>query len=373
MNDRRAKHLAIVGAFGIGSIGDEAGLDTFVDLVADFAAVTVLMRCPTDAYARAHGVQVHNKLEHATRAQARGRAFVGMNAGDDPRPVEDIIALFGECDLVVLGPGDFFNEDVRGFLRGALAEMALMAWLAEMAGTPYMVYAASARQLRMGASRAQAGYILSHAAAVSVREERSRQLLVDAGVRGAERSVVLPDPVLAQGCKRQATVPGRLGVSVRYVGYHGPAVAERYLMLVRYCALTHPGEAYTIPMFASGCGYPDDREVASEILPRASHVERINMDPQTVMQHWSTCERALVTRLHATVMCYSLGIPTVALAYEPKVAGFCESVGMRWFDLDADPVEVSSALESATAPVPVGHDMSGYRDLIMEAAACKIS
>jgi len=373
------RKIAIVGAFGIGSIGDEAGLDAFVRAVSDFASVTVLMRNPTEAYARQHGVLVHHKLEHTLRSDGARLAFRGMNGGDDPEPIEAILRLFTDTDLVVLGPGDFFNEDTGQFMRGALPEMALMAWLAEMAGTPYMVYAASARELRSVWAIAQASYIVSHAAAVTIRDRSSKNRLVSAGVRGAWKAVVCDDPVRATKPRvLQEPINGRLGLSVRWVGYRSDA--DNYARIVSYIATkwtskrstcsTHADEVYTIPMFASGCGYQDDRETALQLAPGATHIESIRMTPADALYHWSSCERALTTRLHAAVMCYSLGIPFVALAYEPKVAGFCDTVGATWFPLSADPEEVRAALYSAQ-PLPVTEpNMGRYREII-QGAACR--
>lgn len=361
------RRIAIVGAFGIGSIGDEAGLDAFIDLVADFAVVTVLMRNPTESYARAHSVLVAPKLEHKSRADGQRLAFRGMNGEDGPEPIEEVLRVFSEQDLVVLGPGDFLNEDTGQFMRGALPEMALMAWLAEMAGTPYMVFAASSRRLAAPWAIAQAGYVLSHAAAVTLRDPLSRELLVESGIRGAERAIVIRDPVRATQCMRQEAVKDRLGLSVRYVGYQGPEMAERYAAIVEYVTIQHQGEVYSIPMFASGCGYQDDREMALQLAPGATHVESISLTPGEAMGLWSTCERALVTRLHAAVMCYSLGVPFVALAYEPKVSGFCTSVGARWFPLTADPQEVADALYAAERIPPSSPDLGPYRSAVLAA------
>jgi polysaccharide pyruvyl transferase WcaK-like protein len=122
-------------------------------------------------------------------------------------------------------------------------------------------------------------------------------------------------------------------------------------------------------MFISDCGYPDDQNEASIIFDSLSNVQQIrsfkNLYADNI-EAWATCEKAIVTRLHAAVVCYSLGIPFVAIAYEPKVRGFCDSVGAVSVSVDSDPEEVISLFKTAI-PLPVEpFDLTGYKNMILE-------
>lgn len=85
------------------------------------------------------------------------------------------------------------------------------------------------------------------------------------------------------------------------------------------------------------------------------------------MKYISLCSRALVTRLHAAVMCYNLEIPFVSIAYEPKVIGFCKSVGAKYFNVDSNPDEVFKALMEAEAIPSRKSNMKGYVAAIKQA------
>jgi len=324
------KHVVVCGAFGIGSAGDEAGLRVLVDLLDD-ATVTVLMRNPDPEYGHRYGVGVHTKLEHATRDEAQGRIFQGLNAGDDPQPVEDILRILHTADLLILGPGDFFNEDCPGVMRGALAEMAVMAWLAEWAGVPVMIYAASARRLAHTYAIAQARYLLTMAKSVTIRDRLSIGLLADAGLY-TDNIRQCPDPVLFMPQSEQVPeiveqlVQPVLAVSIRWLGYKGEKVQDAYRELVRGVCAKWEGSIITIPQFVSDDGYPDDRQEAREILPDAIHIDTSGLYPWEVESYYQLAGRALVTRLHAAVFCHRLGVPFAAIAYEPKVEGFLAGI-----------------------------------------------
>jgi len=320
------KHVVVCGAFGIGSVGDEAGLRVLVDILND-ATVTVLMRNPDSEYGRRYGVRVHPKLEHATREAAHGRIFRGLNAGDDPRPIEELLRLLHTADLLVLGPGDFFNEDCLGVMRGALAEMAVMAWLAEWAGVPVMIYAASARLLTQTYTIAQARYLLTMAKSVTIRDHLSIGLLADTGLP-IDKIRECPDPVLCMPehdrlpeIAEQLTPPV-LAVSVRWLGYKGAEIQAKYREMVRGICARWEGSIITIPQFVSDDGYPDDRQEAREILPNAIHIDTSGLCPWEIESYYRLADRALVTRLHAAVFCHRVGIPFASIAYEPKVEGF---------------------------------------------------
>jgi len=354
--------IAIVGAFGIGSTGDEAGLTVLKDALKDYAELIVFMRNPTAEYAEHYNCKLWSKLEHHTREAARGRIFCGMNVGDNPVNIENIISIFKTCDLVMLGPGDFINEDCKGFLRGALPEMVVMAWLAEMAGTPFMIYAASARLLKEQYSKYQLQWLLNKAATITFRGRISVDLLEESGIKGVNKIKVLPDPVECFMINdRQTPVPGKLFLSVRSLAYKGKNTEIKYRHLIRNVIDKYEGEILSIPMFISDDGYPDDITEMYEINNNIKTINEHNkMWPEETMYYISSCSRGLTTRLHAAVMCYTLGIPFVSIAYEPKVIGFCESVGAKYFNIDSDPDTVFNALMAAE-PIPVRHSsMNGY-------------
>jgi len=360
------KKIAIVGAFGIGSTGDEAGLTVLKDALKWYADLVIFMRNPSVEYEKHHNCAVTYKMEHNTREAARGRIFNGMNYGDNPENIENIIRIFKSCDLVMLGPGDFINEDCKGFLRGALPEMAVMAWLAEMAGTPFMIYAASARLLKYQYSKYQIQWLINKAAAVTFRDKTSVQLLEKSGIKGLDKIQVFHDPVECfYTFNRENPIPGKLFLSVRSLAYKGKNTENKYRELIRNVIDKYKGEIVSIPMFISDDGSPDDITETHEINKNIKIInENSKMWPEKTMHYISSCSRALVTRLHAAVMCYTLGIPFVSIAYESKVIGFCESIGAKYFNIDSDANTVYDSLMSAEPISLRFSSMDGYIEAI---------
>jgi polysaccharide pyruvyl transferase WcaK-like protein len=351
------KKIAIVGAFGIGSLGDEIGLSVLKQALDGYAELTVYMRCPNQEYAGYHGVKVRRKLEHSTRGEAKGRFFRGLNTDDNPDIIGNLAEEFSEFDLIILGPGDFFNEDCRCFLRGALPEMVLMAWIAQMAGTPYMIYAASARYLISTYAVYQAKWLIGNAAVVTFRDPVSIANIFDSGIKTNNSIYLLPDPVrcFTPPCPSDR-VDGRLFLSVRSLAYKGHFVLEQYRKIIDSVLSQYDGEVYPIPMFRSDDGYPDDVDEARVIYENSLTPSSLQETTELI----SSCSRALVTRLHAAVLCYNLGIPFLAISYEPKVKGFCKSVGAEYVEIIDGPDGVYERLMK-TKPIPVEkRSMKGY-------------
>lgn len=349
----KKKKIIICGAFGIGSIGDEVGLDMLVSSVKDFAAVSVFMRNPSEAYEKAHSVTAFPKLEHTTRKEAEGRIFRGLNYNDDPSIISGMIRIISQHDLLLLGPGDFVNEDCPGFLRGALPEMVFMAWLSQMAGVPYMIYAASARKLGSAYAKYQLEWLLKNSSSTTIRDTRSIHSIGDCTSK-KNPMILTPDPVRCLKPTNNPTKEGLL-VSVRNLFYKGFQTRMNYIQTIRkvisLAKRKGPFSVGFISMFTNTAMKDDFDE--SLLCDTEYSMNIFSSDNfQSTINHINTFSRALVTRLHAAVMCYTCGVPFVAISYEDKVRGFFEEVGATYVTLDTPPEEVYSLLMNAK-PLPV--------------------
>jgi|GEM_PF-4893589 len=122
-------------------------------------------------------------------------------------------------------------------------------------------------------------------------------------------------------------------------------------------------------LFVAQCTYEhggavaDDRVIAQETrgqldLPDAAHVLQGHYWPWEIESLYGMCDAALTVRLHAGVFACKQRVPTVALAYEPKVVGFWDSLGLGAFclqpttngaDMHALLVRAADAFPSAVA------------------------
>lgn len=370
------KKIIICGAFGIGSTGDEAALDVLVDAIKDFAFVSVFMRNPSPEYEKEHHVKAYRKLEHFSREEAKGRIFRGLNADDDPEIISATINILHAHDLLLLGPGDFINEDCSGFLRGALPEMTVMVWLSQMAGTPYIIYAASARLLEKEYSNHQLTWLLKNASAVMIKDTISfdniyylqpLSILYSRLNTLVEKHHVfcLPDPVRCLKpdplLKAPPSEKPRLILSMRDLSYKGFIVNNKYLKTMRIITdnCKENFDICPVAMYVEPT-CKNDRD----IMQLMGYGRAFHASPRKLLAYFRGASRALVTRLHAAVFCYLSEVPFLAIAYEDKIRGFCEEVGASWVPLDTNPETMYNKLMEAKALPVVPVTMDPYVRII---------
>ena len=372
------KQIVICGAFNIGSTGDEAGLSALVSALEGEAEFTVMTRRPSEEYEKVYGVKTYRKLEYISREKAAGRNLRGFNGDESPHTVVALLHLLSCADLLILGPGDFLNEDCVRMMRGALPEMYTMAWMAQWVGCPVMIFAASGRVLSKTYAQLGAEWLLDTADVVTFRDRLTPKLL---GYRGGH---VFPDPVLAMRSesKHPEPNPNILAISVRDLSYKGEAVNKQYQQTIAevirmWVAQNTAHRVEMIPMFQDrhDGGYKDDVDIAKEIWDIA-RVRRVTLYNRLRLP-WETeglfmrAGRALTTRLHAAVFCARCGVPFVALAYEPKVDGFMDWIHTAAMRVTDPPERIFKNLPYApTVQVPSGViAIDGYARLVMK--ACK--
>jgi len=372
------KHIVISGAYTISSAGDDAGLIVLTqhlrEQVGNDTRFTVLARHPSRQFAQQYKVCVEPNLEYPSRAESAGRSLRGCNPDDSPAEMERILRLFASADLLVLGAGNFLNENSIGFMRGMLARFCLKTWLADWVGLPVMLYGLSASPLSQPYACRAAEWMLRRAAAVTFREHASPEILQAAGVR-LPAYQVLPDPVFGMPkappgreleLLRQEAMPApcgpRLAVALRPTGW--PDDRNRaYLALMATCverwlAADSTRDAIFIPQ----CTYAvegvatDDRlvaeAVASLVSPRLQsrlHRVRGSWSPPDTECFYRTATAAFTIRLHGAAFALRCGVPVAAVAYEPKVSGMLDSVACpdSWrLPLNASADRICAVLDS---------------------------
>ncbi|MDF1500223.1 MAG: glycosyltransferase [Anaerolineales bacterium] len=87
----------------------------------------------------------------------------------------------------------------------------------------------------------------------------------------------------------------------------------------------------------------DDLDFAYKIIaasqnPRAIHAPVDIFDPFEMMDHIASCDAILAMRLHALHFGFSHGIPSVALAYDPKISDLMKAAGLEAYCIPMDQV-----------------------------------
>lgn len=354
--------ILVNGAYSIESAGDDAALDALrIFLSEQFGAdgyqLKVMCRHPGDRFEAAFGVQAIKNLEYSTREKSEGRWLRGFNPDDEDGVLLDYLDLYKEADLVVLGAGNFINDNSFGLFRGMLPRMAISAGLATLANTPCMLYGLSSSRLESRLAIEMAQFLLNSVDCVTFRERESVDLLREQGLNLPNDFEILPDPVVISSSSTVDEVntilqkegipqePGSkmLVVGVRSLAYKGEEVDNyvfQQLTDVIQRWINEGGDVLFIPQCTYGRDSPDsdDRNVASRVIKRLNHTEQVY---EVSGKHWpweiegmySSADAALCIRLHAGVFAVKQGVPTVHLSYEPKVVGFWRQIGLEKYSL----------------------------------------
>lgn len=342
------------GAYSIDSAGDDAPLAFLVHALRerlDRPRFVALVRHPDWRLARRLGVETAANLEHESKAASAGRWYRGLNYGDSRAELEAVADVVAGADLLVLGAGNFLTEVGIDVLRGHLPRFVAMSLAAQMAGTPVLLFGLSANRLRHPWTVRAAQWLLETASAVTFRERIAIQNLEASGVRLPEHTL-LPDPALGAPVARLGVesailaaegIPSpkarRLGIALRDLGWMGADASERYereqiALIDRWCA-QGGDDVLCVPQCTYDVDGPrtDDRQVAIRLrercrFPERVHVVRGRYDYDEIESLYRAVDAVVATRLHGAVFAARMNVPVVGLAYEDKVRGFFDQLGL---------------------------------------------
>ncbi|GEA17930.1 polysaccharide pyruvyl transferase CsaB [Moorella sp. E306M] len=301
--------VVISGYYGFQNAGDEAVLYSMVQALRSFVPgleITVLSHCPEQTAASLN-VDAVNRWQLTAVAGAMRRA-----------------------DLVISGGGSLF-QDVTGW-KSLLYYLGVVV-LARLLRKPVVVYAQGLGPLKRTFSRRLAGKVLNSVQLITLRDSESRQLLEELGVRRPP-VYVTADPVLGlepenldlrNGQKKwqELGLTGPvIGISVRSwpgTGNCWPALAKVADDLVAggWQVLFLP---FHFPADVDAC-----RQVA-RLMHQPAAILRENLDLATIMGLMGRLQFLIAMRLHALVLATVMGVPFLALPYDPKVAAFARLV-----------------------------------------------
>ncbi|WP_406677568.1 polysaccharide pyruvyl transferase CsaB [Moorella sp. ACPs] len=301
--------VVISGYYGFQNAGDEAVLYSMVQALRSFVPgleITVLSHCPEQTAASLN-VDAVNRWQLAAVAGAMRQA-----------------------DLVISGGGSLF-QDVTGW-KSLLYYLSVVV-LARLLRKPVLVYAQGLGPLKRTFSRRLTGRVLNSVQLITLRDSGSRQLLEELGVRRPP-VYVTADPVLGLEPENLDLRSGQekwqelgltdpvIGISVRSwpgAGNCWPALAK-----VADDLVTGGWQVLFLPFH-----FPTDvdacRQVARLMQNRAT-VLRENMDLKTLVGLIGRLQFLIGMRLHALILAAVMGVPFLALPYDPKVVAFARLV-----------------------------------------------
>lgn len=320
--------VVIEGFYGMGNLGDEAILEAFLQELKGCGEVEVRVLCEDPGRVwRIHRVK-------SLRSRG-GRSFLRR------------IWAMKTSNLVVLGGGGLL-KDYGGGPESLLGWLRLMR-RAQDYGVKTATYAVGAENVRFAESREMLKRVLNNAELVSVRDRYSAEILQSVGVTTkievySDPAVLLPDAPAMPLVEPRERV--KVGVCLRHWfsrGHHveDPVKNERLITALAgaldHLAVTHDAQVDFVPLRIRD---PDNDVAMARCVARRmekqSNVKIIGGVPD-VRQFLEMLERydlMLGMRLHSLILAAASGLPTVGIAYMPKVRAFMESMGQERYCFD---------------------------------------
>lgn len=305
--------LVISGYYGFGNAGDEAMLTAMIEALTQAApdsAITVLSGNPAQTR-RYHGVQALHRLDYP-----------------------GIVRTLRDSDLLISGGGSLL-QDVTS--DRSLYYYLSIIMLAQKLAVPVMLYAQGIGPVRGRLAQAATRCIGNAVNLITVRDEGSRQELGRLGVHKPP-VYVTADPVLALNpvdkgigralLKQRGVEPGvtpLVGLAVREWqdwGHYKNVLAQAADKLAR----RYGARLLFLPM-----QQPEDEQAAARVAGRLQApavILRGEYSTTELLSIVGNLDLLLGIRLHALIFAAIMGVPFVALSYDPKVDRFMASLGL---------------------------------------------
>lgn len=363
------RYVVVHGFFGEGNVGDEAILRATLHTLRERRLGEPYVFCTQAAAVRRdHGVPALNPAVAPRREVLR--VLLGARA-----------YLLGGGGLLK----DYGAESRRSLERTWLSGLTH----AQRLGVPTMTWSVGVENLRYEGSIQALRAALEQTDVVTVRDEASAERLREIGCGGALHVTADPVPHLVRGMQR----PSRAGARKRIVvaprhwypfdfSVPDEAANERTLtglaQALDALAVRHGADVVFVPFRTSA--RDDDRAVCRDVAQRMASPARIvagdRITIDAALEEIAQADLLVGMRLHALVMGTTMGIPSIGLAYMPKVADYMAAIGQSahcfpYTDLDPQglvrmgdallrqPEPVAAALRAATAEAAQRYETNG--------------
>ena len=315
MNSNKMNKLLISGYYGFNNIGDESILSAVVDNLKeklDQIEITVLSKDPVSTMDK-YGVHAVNR-----------------------KSVIDIIKAISKCDILISGGGSLL-QDVTS--KRSIFYYLFIMWTAKILGKKVLIYSQGIGPINSVFNRKITYRILSKTDGIVVRDDASKELLVEIGIPG-DKIVVTADPVLR--IKPVSLEAGRkilenegfiknpekttIGFAIRERKVDSKFVDQLCISMNRLI------EEYHVEIVLIPFHYSEDMGVIDEIKKRLENrvfVIRHKYLTDEMLSIIGNMDFLVGVRLHALIHAAIMEIPMIAISYDPKINSFMHSIGLR--------------------------------------------
>ncbi len=308
---KRSKKILISGYFGYGNQGDEAILAALSKgLQENLSGVRpVVLSAHPARTKKMHGLEAVNRWRLAR-----------------------VWKELGSSKALITGVGGLYQDVTSNRSLWYYLFIVYMAWLR---GIPIFIAGCGIGPIKHRFNRRVTGFILKKARFISVRDEKSVQVLKGWGI---EKSRLHQGEDLALGLEFSGLQSMSIsdkenqGKKILAVSLRKPVKNNRGFNRTIARAINRMGEEFKIKVLFIPMYYQKDidltKETAQNLQVESEIVDSYNMTPYQVMEVIKRCHVLLGMRLHALEFAYLLHIPFLAISYDPKVEEFVEKLNV---------------------------------------------
>lgn len=289
------KKIVISGYYGFNNLGDEAilaGINSLFKKNDRDIQLTVLSSSPKETS------DLYN-LNSISR-----------------NSIINIINVLAEADLFISGGGSLLQDITGNF---SISYYLGLAWLAKMQKTKTVYYAQGAGPIRKIWNRKLTALSLNNFDLLGVRDQKTKKLLEELGVKKKINLTVDPvfalyDPLLNKKQKIKNCL--EVGVSVR------PWSVEYINELAS--ALNDFSEGKNIKYIIFPMHQGKDEEISKQLKNKIrveSEIIELDNDPKLALKSFSDLDLFVGVRLHSLIFALLNQVPLLALSYDPKIEG----------------------------------------------------
>lgn len=321
----RTARILIIGNYGAGNLGDDAifaGISTELRAAGFSGEISVL----------------HGGFESSMDLYGgiRKSAFVPAGLWSLLKSTrKEGLEAIKNADLVILGGGGLFTDEE--------SERAPIIWSTQVAPCirlkkPFICYGQSVGPFREANARRITKKVLNAAAAIHVRDEASREELMNLGV--SQPITVGTDPAFSwlKTLPKRKGNGNRLAVSLRFWRGVGTRTWQPLLREIKEWAALQGLEPELIAMDLRS-------SLENKILESTGLKVNHPKSAREAFEFFQNSRMAVTMRLHASIFSTMADTPTVILSYSQKVEGLFKSLGHKTWNLNE--VQIKEALEKS--------------------------
>jgi len=281
------------------------------------------------------------------------RLAVPLPAGLGP-----LLEAYAHADLVVAAGGGYLYTTARR--RGTVMLLVHLHsfMLGKALGKPVYLYAQSIGPLADPAQVRLVRAALRRVRFVELRETSSLRLTQSWALPVPAHHVADAAFLLQPAEPSHNPLPPRsralrTGVTVRS-WFRKAELQARYedsmVRFLRMFAERHDAEVIFLPQVTVDDRGDDDRQAARRILGRLhgtvdARLLDAELTPQELQWLCGQMDCLVGTRMHSNIFALTMGVPVVAIAYQPKTLGIMEQLGLAGFVLAMEDLDAEALLE----------------------------